>query len=41
MHDGMPLDPIQGQDQRHGASEVPKIALFLLSPPPFTMGAGK
>ena len=26
MHDGMPCDPIQGQD--HGASEVPKIALF-------------
>jgi len=28
MHDGMPYDPIQGQD--HGASEVPKIALFSL-----------
>jgi len=26
MHDGMPCDPIQGQG--HGASEVPKIALF-------------
>ena len=26
MHDGMPYDPIQGQC--HGASEVPKIALF-------------
>jgi len=26
MHDGMPYDPIQGQG--HGASEVPKIALF-------------
>jgi len=26
MHDGMPYDPIQ--DQGHGASEVPKIALF-------------
>ena len=28
MHDGMPCDPIQGQGQGHGASEVPKIALF-------------
>jgi len=28
MHDGMPYDPIQGQDQSHGASEVPKVALF-------------
>ena len=26
MHGGMPYDPIQGQG--HGASEVPKIALF-------------
>ena len=26
MHDGMPYDPIQGQG--HGASKVPKIALF-------------
>jgi len=26
MHDDMPYDPIQGQG--HGASEVPKIALF-------------
>jgi len=26
MHDGMEYDPIQGQG--HGASEVPKIALF-------------
>jgi len=26
MHDGMPYDPIQDQDD--GASEVPKIALF-------------
>jgi len=26
MHDGMLRDPIQGQ--RHGASELPKIALF-------------
>ena len=28
MLDGMPFDPIQGQGQGHGASEVPKIALF-------------
>jgi len=28
MHEGMPYDPIQGQGQGHGASEVPKIALF-------------
>jgi len=28
MHDGMLYDPIQGQG--HGASEVPKIALFSL-----------
>jgi len=42
MHDGMPYDPIQGQGQGHGASEVPKIALFkVLSPPPLTEGAGK
>jgi len=41
MHDGMPCDPIQGQGQGHGASEVPKIALFSLSPPPLTEGAGK
>ena len=26
MHDGMLYDPIQGQG--HGASKVPKIALF-------------
>jgi len=26
MHDGMPYDPIEVQG--HGASEVPKIALF-------------
>jgi len=30
MHDGMPRDPIQGQGQGHGASEVLKIALFKL-----------
>jgi len=42
MHDGMPYDPIEGQGQGHGVSEVPKIALFqLLSSPPFTMGAAK
>jgi len=42
MHDAMPRDPIQGLDQGHGASEVPKIALFkLLSPPPLTVRPGK
>ena len=25
MRDGMPYDPIQGQGQGHGASEVPKM----------------
>jgi len=30
MHDGMLYDPIQGQGQGHGASEVLKIALFSL-----------
>jgi len=39
MHHGIPYDPIQGQG--HGASEVPKIALFKLSPPSLTVGAGK
>ena len=28
MYDGMPYDPIQGQHQGHGASEIPKITLF-------------
>jgi len=28
MHDGVLYDPIQGQGQGYGASEVPKIALF-------------
>jgi len=28
MHDSMPYDLTQGQGQGHGASEVPKIALF-------------
>jgi len=28
MHDGMSYDPIQGQRQGHGKSEIPKIALF-------------
>jgi len=27
MHDGMLYDPMQGQGQGRGASEVPKIAL--------------
>jgi len=39
MHDGMPYDPIQGHC--HGASEVPKIALFQVYPPSFTMAVGK
>jgi len=30
MHDDMLYDPIQGQGQGHGVSEVPKIALFQL-----------
>jgi len=30
MHIGMPYDPIQGQGQGHGASEVPKIVLFFV-----------
>jgi len=30
MHDSMPYDPIQGQGQGHGASEVQSIALFLV-----------
>ena len=41
MHDGMPYDPIQGQGQGHSVCEVPEIALFQLSPPPFTMAASK
>jgi len=28
MQDAIPYDPIQGQGQSQGASEVPKIALF-------------
>jgi len=28
MHDDMPYAPTEGQGQGHGASEVPKIALF-------------
>jgi len=39
IHDSVSYDPIQGQG--HGATEVPKIALFKVSPPPFTEGAGK
>ena len=41
MHDCMPRDPIRGLGQGHGASEVPKIALSELSPPPLTVGPGK
>jgi len=29
MHDGVPYDPIQGQGQGHGASEVPKIGFLI------------
>jgi len=34
MNEGMPYDPLQGQGQGqgHGASEIPKIALFQVSP---------
>jgi len=39
MHDGMPYDPIQGQGQGHWASEIPKIALFSLSPLPLNRGS--
>jgi len=39
MHDGMLCDPIQGQG--HGASEVPKIALFKVYLLRHTEGAGK
>jgi len=28
MHDYMPYNPIQGQCQGHGASEIPTVALF-------------
>jgi len=28
VHDSVPYDPIQGQGRGHGATEVPKIALF-------------
>jgi len=38
MHDGMLYDPIQGEGQGHGVSEVPKITLFSLYPPE---GGGK
>jgi len=30
MHDGMPINPIEGQGRGHGICEVPKIALFQL-----------
>jgi len=44
MHDGMQYDPMQGQRQGHDsrALESRKFGHFQrLSPPPFTMGAGK
>jgi len=28
MHDGTQCDPIHGQGQGHGTSEIPKIAQF-------------
>jgi len=28
IHDGMPYDPIQGQDQGHGGLKYPKMADF-------------
>jgi len=39
MHDGMPYDPIQGQGEGFRISEYCTISS--LSPPPFTMEAGK
>ena len=30
MHEGMPYNPIEGQDQGHGSFQIPKIALFQL-----------
>ena len=40
MHDGMQYDPIQGQG--HEPMKVGNLTIYQrLSPPPFTMGAGK
>jgi len=42
MHDGMPYDRIQGQGQGHEPFKVRIPSIFQnLSPPPFTIGAGK
>jgi len=42
MHEGMQYDPIQGQGHNSQALESWKYFHFQqLSPPPFTMGAGK
>jgi len=45
MHDGMQYDPIESQGQGHEPLKDGKLAIFKgylsLSPPPFTMGAGK
>ena len=42
MHDGMPYGRIQGQGLGHEPLKVFKSFHFQnLSPPPFTMGAGK
>ena len=39
MDDGMQYDPIQGQG--HESLKVGSFHFQKLSPPPFTMGAGK
>jgi len=39
MHDGMPYGPIQGQG--HMALKVRNTYIFKISPPPFSVGAGK
>jgi len=41
MHHGMPYDPIQGQGQDHGNSEIPKNCTFLRLSQLFTMAGGK
>jgi len=41
MHDSMQYDPIQGQGQGHESFKFRNPAIInMLSPPPFTMGAG-
>ena len=43
MHDGMPYGRIQGQGQGYGNAleSLNSFHFQNLSPPPFTMGAGK